>query len=252
MTDENPLPAPVPDRPAETFAATLMTLLTNPAVPADKLEVMLKMRREVLADQAREAFQSHYAEFSAEMPQVERDGTVTLIKDGVAKGSYPFTTIEAMDVVIRPLLAKHGFALSFSSRDDKDMVTITGTLAGWGWEKNSTYTLPPDAGPGRNALQARGSARRYAKRYITDDLCNVVRKGKDDDGRGAMENLIDATQIKTLADLIKKTETVEATFLKVMVTGAEALADIRVRDFPRLELALRDKLKKSVRKEVQK
>jgi hypothetical protein len=238
--------------PAESFATTLMALLVNPDIPADKLEVMLKMRREVLADQAREAFQAHYAEFSAEMPQVERDGTVTLVKDGVAKGSYPFTTIEAMDIVIRPLLAKHGFALSFTSRDDKDAVTITGTLSGWGWERNSTYTLPPDAGPGRNALQARGSSRRYAKRYITDDLCNVVRKGKDDDARGAMEALIDAAQVKMLETLIKRTETNEATFLKVMVTGAETLQDIRVRDLPRLELALRDKLKKTVRKEAEK
>jgi hypothetical protein len=253
MTEtDNPLPAPVPDRPAETFAATLMTLLTNPEVPADKLAVMLQMRREVLADQAREAFQAHFADFSAELPQVERDGTVTLEKDGVIKGRYSFTTIEGMDLVIRPLLAKHGFALSFTSRDDKDTVTITGTLTGWGWEKSSTYTLPPDQGPGRNALQARGSSRRYAKRYITDDLCNVVRKGKDDDAKGAMEALIDAPQLKTLTDLLKKTDTVEANFLRIMVTGAESLADIRVRDFPRLELALRERLKKVVRKEADK
>ncbi|HEX3524862.1 MAG TPA: ERF family protein [Stellaceae bacterium] len=227
-------------------------MLTNPEVPADKLEIMLKMRREVLADQAREAFQAHYADFAAEMPQVERDGTVALVKDGVEKGRYPFTTIEAMDVVIRPLLAKHGLALSFTSRDDKDMVTITGTLSGWGFERSSTYTLPPDAGPGRNALQARGSSRRYAKRYITDDLCNVVRKGKDDDGKGAMEALIDATQLKTLTDLLKRTETVEANFLRVMVTGCDSLADVRVRDFPRLEMALRERLKKVVRKEADK
>jgi hypothetical protein len=254
MTDEpNPLPAPVrPSGPAETFAATLMTLLRDKDVPADKLAVMLQMRREVLSDQAREAFQAHYADFSAEMPQVERDGTVALVKDGVAKGSYPFTTIEAMDVVIRPLLAKHGFALSFTSRDDKDSVVITGTLSGWGWERSSTYTLPPDQGPGRNALQARGSSRRYAKRYITDDLCNVVRKGKDDDGKGAMEALIDATQLKTLTDLLKKTDTVEANFLRIMVTGCDTLADVRVRDFPRLELALRERLKKVVRKEADK
>jgi hypothetical protein len=218
-----------------------MEAMRDPNIPADKLEVMMKMRREVLSDQAREAFQTHYAEFSAELPQVERDGTVELVKDGVSKGRYPFTTIEAMDIVIRPLLAKHGFAISFTSRDDKDSVTITGTLSGWGWERSSTYTLPPDAGPGRNALQARGSSRRYAKRYITDDLCNVVRKGKDDDARGALEALIDPTQIKQLVDLIKATNTVEGTFLRTMVTGAETLQDIRQRDFNRLVLALKDK-----------
>jgi hypothetical protein len=228
--------------PAEGFAQFLMEAMRDPNIPADKLEVMMKMRREVLSDQAREAFQTHYAEFSAELPQVERDGTVTLVKDGVAKGSYPFTTIEAMDVVIRPLLAKHGFAISFTSRDDKDSVTITGTLSGWGWERNSTYTLPPDAGPGRNALQARGSSRRYAKRYITDDLCNVVRKGKDNDARGFQEALIDAVQQQHLLDLIRETNTDEVKFVKMMVTGeVESLGDIRQRDYNRLVLALKDK-----------
>ena len=227
--------------PAENFAAMLMTMLANPEIPADKMEVVMKMRREVLGDQAREAFMEHFAAFSAECPHVERDGTVELVKDGRSMGKYAFTTIENMDEVLRPLLAKHGFAISFASVDNKDSVTITGTLSGWGWERSSTYTLPPDNGPGRNAMQARGSSRRYAKRYIVDDLCNVVRKGKDDDARGAMEALIDATQIKKLDELIKATATVEATFLTTMVTGAESLQDIRQRDFPRLLMALQDK-----------
>lgn len=224
--------------PAETFAAVLMQMLTNPDIPADKMEVVMKMRREVLTDQAREAFMEHFAAFSRDLPQVEKDGWVDL---GQGKGRYPFTTIEAMDTILRPLLSKHGFALSFSSRDDKDLVVVTGTLSGWAWERSSTYSFPPDMGPGRNALQARGSARRYAKRYITDDLCNVVRKGKDNDARGAMEALIDATQIKELVDLIKATATDEAAFLKTMVSGADSLQDIRQRDFPRLIMTLREK-----------
>jgi hypothetical protein len=227
--------------PAETFAAVLMQMLTNPDIPADKMEVVMRMRREVLGDQAREAFMQHFAELSAELPQVERDGTVELVKDGRVLGKYAFTTIENMDTIMRPLLAKHGFAISFGSIDNKESVTITGTLSGWGWERSSTYTLPPDAGPGRNALQARGSSRRYAKRYIVDDLVNIVRKGKDDDARGAMEALIDATQIKELTDLLKATQTIEASFLLTMVSGAETVHDIRQRDFPRLVMALREK-----------
>jgi hypothetical protein len=227
--------------PAETFADVLMQMLANPDIPADKMEVVMKMRREVLGDQAREAFMEHFAAFSAELPQVERDGTVALVKDGREIGRYSFTTIENMDVILRPLLAKHGFAISFSSADNANGVTVTGTLSGWGWERSSTYTLPPDKGPGRNDLQARGSSRRYAKRYVTDDLCNVVRKGKDDDAKGALEALIDATQLKELTDLIKATNTDEAVFLKTMVSGAESLQDIRQRDFPRLIMALREK-----------
>jgi hypothetical protein len=234
--------------PAETFAGVLMQMLADPNIPADKMEVVMKMRREVLGDQAREAFMEHFAALSAEMPQVERDGTVELVKDGRSMGKYAFTTIENMDTILRPLLAKHGFAISFASVDNKESITITGTLSGWGWERTSTYTLPPDAGPGRNALQARGSSRRYAKRYIVDDLVNVVRKGKDDDARGALEQLIDATQLKELVDLIKETATDEAAFLKTMVSGAESLQDIRQRDFPRLVMALREKKQRRTQK----
>lgn len=234
--------------PAESFAAVLMQMLADKDIPADKMEVVMKMRREVLGDQAREAFMEHFAALSAELPQIERDGTVELVKDGRVMGKYAFTTIENMDTILRPLLAKHGFAISFGSIDNKDSVTITGTLSGWGWERTSTYTLPPDNGPGRNAMQARGSSRRYAKRYIVDDLCNVVRKGKDDDARGALEQLIDATQIKELSDLLKATQTIEASFLLTMVSGAESLHDIRQRDFPRLIMALREKQQRKAKK----
>jgi hypothetical protein len=227
--------------PAEAFGQFLMEALRNPDIPADKLQVIAQMRRDVLSDQAREAFMEHFAAFSAELPQVERDGTVELVKDGRDMGRYSFTTIEGMDIVLRPLLAKHGFAISFSSADNANGVTVTGTLSGWGWERSSTYTLPPDKGPGRNEIQARGSSRRYAKRYVTDDLCNVVRKGKDDDARGAMEALIDATQLKELLDLIKATNTDEVAFRQMMVSGADSLQDVRQRDYPRLIMALREK-----------
>jgi hypothetical protein len=91
---------------------------------------------------------------------------------------------------------------------------------------------------------ARGSAQTYAKRYIADLLCNIVRKGIDDDARRAMQASIDPKQIAELARLIKATKTDEAGFLKLMVTDAETLGDIRPRDYPRLRLALQEKQKK--------
>ena len=94
------------------------------------------------------------------------------------------------------------------------------------------------------ALMARGSSQTYAKRYIADLLCNIVRKGIDDDARRAMQASIDPKQVAELARLIKATKTDEAGFLKLMVTDAETLADIRPRDYPRLRLALQEKQKK--------
>lgn len=229
--------------PAQAFGTFLMQALSNPEIPADKLQIMLQMRREVLHDQAKEAYQEAFAAFSAEMPAVERDGMVDL---GEGKGRYPFTTYEQMDKILRPLLVKHGFSLQYWSSDaeSKDWIVVHGALIGHGWQRESVYPVPPDVGRGRNALQARGSAQAYAKRYIADLLCNIVRKGMDDDARRAMQAAIDPKQVGELNRLMKATNTSEATFLKMMVTGAETIADIQPRDYPRLLNALQEKARK--------
>jgi hypothetical protein len=184
------------------------------------------------------------------MPPVERDGMVDL----GSKGKYPFTTYEQMDLILRPLLVKFGFSLQFWSSDAEkiDVVIIHGALAGWGWQRESVYPVPPDSGPGRNALQARGSSQTYAKRYIADLLCNIVRKGADNDGRGAVDAFIDAKQAKELTDLMKATDTKEGAFLNTMLTDVKQIADIRVRDYSRLQLALKERQRRQVRKEMSK
>lgn len=236
------------ERPARDYGELLMTLLRDSSIPADKIETIGKMRREMMQDEAREAYQHHFAQFAAELPAVERDGMVDL----GSKGKYPFTTYEQMDAVLRPLLVKHGLSLQFWSSDPEriDAVIIHGALIGWGWQREAVYPVPPDTGPGRNALQARGSAQTYAKRYIADLLCNIVRKGIDNDGRGVLDNLLDARQIRELDALIGSTGTDLKNFLDMMLTDVKHLADIRQRDFPRLLMALRSKQKNQMRKEI--
>jgi hypothetical protein len=244
MTETEIIERPTTAAPAQQFGAFLMQALANPEIPADKLQIMLQMRREILHDQAKEAYQDAFAAFSAEMPAVERDGMVDL---GPGKGKFPFTTYEQMDKILRPLLVKHGFSLQFWSSDaeNKDLIIVHGALIGHGWQRESVYPVPPDTGPGRNALMARGSAQTYAKRYIADLLCNIVRKGIDDDARRAMQASIDPKQVAELNRLIKATNTAEESFLKMMVTDAETIADIRPRDYPRLLMALQEKQRKA-------
>lgn len=234
--------------PAQAFGEQLMALLRDPSIPADKLKVLSEMRREVIQDEAKEAYQFHFAAFAAELPAVERDGMVDL----GSKGKYPFTTYEQMDAILRPLLVKHGLSLQFWSSDAEreNAVIIHGALIGHGWQREAVYPVPPDTGPGRNALQARGSAQTYAKRYIADLLCNIVRKGVDNDGRGVVDNFIGRREIDELRALIKATDTNEEAFLNTMLTDVKSVDDIRQRDFSRLLMALQARAKSRVRKEL--
>ena len=64
--------------------------------------------------------------------------------------------------------------------------------------------LPPDVGPGRNALQAMGSTLSYAKRYLAEMLFNIVRENEDDDGQAGGTRRIGGDQKAQLVELMMK------------------------------------------------
>ena len=232
--------------PAQGFGEKLMQLLSDPNVPADKLGIMLQMQRELIAERRKEAFQTAFVAMSAKMPQVRRDGTVELIKDGKRMGAYRFTRWEDMDKIMRPILAEFGFALMFQQLNgETGLVTVRGELIHIdGHSTSSERAMPPDRGPGRNDLQAIGSAISYCKRYIAEGLCNIVRAGQDDDAITAGERKITDEQMTELKKLLGETKTDLKTFMQMMVSGAGQLSDIRQRDYARLHNALSEKRRK--------
>ena len=237
--------------PAEDFGSTLMKLLTDPQVPADKLQIMLQMQRELIAERRREAFQTAFVEMAKLMPRVSKQGTVELVtKDGKRHGAYKFARWEDMDAAIRPVLNDHGFGLTFAQADHVNgAVTVIGTLLHRdGHSISSERTLPPDTGPGRNALQAIGSSISYAKRYLAEGLLNIVRKGEDDDAISAYTRTVTEEQAAHLSRLLEETRTTADTFLEMMVTGVKEIEQIPQREYPRLVNALAEKRKKQKEK----
>lgn len=232
----------VKSAPAGALAEFMQNVLRDPNVPADKLDQLWRMRKELLAEEHREAFDQAFAGMHAELPQVRRDGLIDLS----GKGLVPFAKWESMDRAIRPILAKYGFALSFTTVSTDKGLLIRGELMREGHSRTAEIPLPPDVGPGRNSLQAVGSAISYGKRYLAEMLLNIVRRGEDDDGNTAARNdaPVSRDQEKQLAKLIKETKTDTAKFLTWTGTGAAKLAEIPAREFVRLLNALNDKKRK--------
>lgn len=235
--------------PAQGFGDQLMAILADKNIPADKLSVVLQMQKEILADRRREAFQTAFVAMASKMPKVDKNGVVELTtKDGVRRGSYKYVLWEDMDEAIRPILQEYGFALTFSETPATGgHVQVRGELMHIdGHSIHSERNMPPDVGPGRNSLQAQGSAVSYCKRYLAEELCNIVRKGQDDDGRSAVPKPITPAQATELRTLIKAVKTQPDTFLRLFVTGCEKIEDIQERDFPRLVNALKEKQRSMV------
>jgi hypothetical protein len=239
--------------PALALGDTLLKMLVDPNISAEKTQILLQTQKDIMAESRREAFQTAFAALAAELPQVDKRGIVELVKEGRVLGRYNFAKWEDMDAVIRPIMFRHGFSFSFASRVDSGKQILVGKLMhSAGHFEISERLLIADPGPGRNTLQAEGSGLSYAKRYVAEGLLNIVRKGQDDDGIASGLKLIDAAQVKQLAGLLGETGTKTEMFLGMFVTGATSLEEIAARDLPRLLNALQEKKRSLAAKKSQK
>ena len=161
-----------------------------------------------------------------------------------------FAKWEDMDRVIRPIMAEHGFTLSFDSTmrsADGGGLIVTGTLMHKdGHTRTASMPLPLDTGPGRNNLQAAGSTLSYGKRYCAEMLLNIVREGADDDGAGGDEfELVTDAEKAELVELLKTTNSDTKKFLAYVFPRAniKTLDEIPHSRFPDAKAALERKKK---------
>src|SRR5215475_11691925 len=203
----------VKQAPAHSLAEFMQGVLRDPNVPADKLEALWRMRKELLHEEQREEYDAALSLLQGELKQVTKNGLIDLSGKGLIK----YARWEDIDTHIRPLIAKYGFDLTFTviNRDDNKIV-VRATLTRNGHSRCSdSPALPADIGPGRNGLQAAGSATSYGKRYAAEALLNIVRRGEDDDGTAAARNdaPISAEQAAQLSALVKELNETEKRFL---------------------------------------
>jgi hypothetical protein len=155
----------------------------DPNVDIDKMERLLEMQERVLARQAKEEYDAALALLQPDLPVISERGKI-LNKNGGVQSTYALW--EDVNEAIRPLLAEHGFALSFKTGRQGDQVTVTGILSHrLGHREETTVELPSDGSGSKNAVQAIGSSTSYGKRYAAFALLNITSKGEDDDGQTA-------------------------------------------------------------------
>jgi hypothetical protein len=156
----------------------IVELASNPAMDVEKLQRLIDMRKDAMRDNAVAAFNAGFTRMQADLPTViERSRT----------DKYSYAALEDIVETVRPVLSRHGFGLSHRTEFLADgKLRVVGILVHeQGHSRESEFITAPDTGPGRNAIQAQGSANQYSRRYTTKDLLNIVTKEEDDDGQKA-------------------------------------------------------------------
>lgn len=219
--------APERQPDAGSLLSFVAMAVRDPNIDVAKLDALLRMQREIVADDAKAQFNRALHAAQSEMPRVAKNGTILL---GEKKGSIPFATWEDVDTVVRPVATKHGFSSTFTSLERAGGGAImSGTFRHVaGHSETLTMSLPLDTGPGRNNIQAAGSTNSYGKRYLTENFYNIVRKGQDDDGHAAGTVYIDEETVGKIIAELKKRKIPEADFVVAM--GVRSVEEIETKN----------------------
>lgn len=231
-----------------TLVAFLARAVHDPAVDVSKLEAIYRMQRELVADERRAAFHRAMNAVQSEMQAVVRNAFNDQTRS-------KFATLEAVDAAIRPVYAKHGFALSFTETpSDAVEMKVTCIVSRDGHAE--TYflsalsdTVGPQGKANKTHVQGVGSSVSYLRRYLVCMIFNIALKGDDNDGNrpgnGAANDtgeVLGRAAIDLLAGLIAETKTDERKLLAHMgFPDLTMIKDVPARDFARMKNLLLSK-----------
>lgn len=186
---------------ANAIVSMIERAALDPRVDMDKMERLLAMQERIFDRNARMAYASALAVMQPKMPVITERGS---IKNSDKKVQSRYALWEDINDAIKPLLAEHGFALSFRTGTTAEgKITVTGILSHReGHQEETTISLPHDSSGSKNAVQAVGSSTSYGKRYTATALLNITSRGEDDDGRAAPNDWIDSDQVDELVALM--------------------------------------------------
>ena len=219
----------------------IAAVAAKPDADVAKMRELLALRLDIERRDAEIAFNQAMARLQPRLPRVKKNGSIDF---GGGKPAMKFARWEDIDTAIRPLLTEEGFSLSFTAQPAPAGVLMTCTISHiQGHSKSSQMQLPPDTGPGRNALQAIGSAHSYGKRYLTLDMLNIITEGEDSDGGKAYP--LTAEQLNNVRSMVDACE-MKGQRLKEFLVYAEAksLEAIQQHRYEGLMQALRKEQRK--------
>lgn len=224
--------------PAENVSpmiAMIERVALDPNASIEKLERMLDMRDRLQAESARAAFSAAFAAASAEFPSIPLNGR--------GDKNKPYALLKDIVNLTRPVLARHGLALSFGVESHSDRVVVTAELMHVsGHSKTTSIELPRDTSGSKNAVQSVGSSQTYGQRYTAQAILGLsLGDDTDDDGASAGgKATITAEEYFQLRNLLDEAEADEARFCQFL--KVQHLEELPSRMFANAVSALRKKI----------
>lgn len=205
----------IQSRPPVNMLEVISRAAADPNTDVDKLERLMAMAERAKAKEARTAYYADLAEMQDELPSIKERGEIKISEN---KPGQKYALWEDINAAIKPIMKKHGFAISFRTGIAEAKITVTGVLSHRaGHAEETTIHLPSDTSGSKNAVQAVGSSTSYGKRYTAAALLNLTSGGEDDDGLAAGSGgVITDDQAERILELLTRDKADVQLFCKSM------------------------------------
>lgn len=240
--------APIAQTAAATHAVSVITpaqmlqIAVERNASIEQMERLYALKVQFEADEARKAFNAAFAQFKDAAVQVVKSKKIT---DGPLKGKMHADLWDVVMAATKPL-AEFGLSTAWSiTKDEPTWIEITCTLKhAQGHSESVALGGAPDTGPGRNAIQARGSTITYLQRYTLTAILGLAAREQDDDGKGGGNDM--PPRLVELIRLAKETKTDQAALEFWNAHKAEFDGDKRAyKEFKDQVMAHRNELKEA-------
>jgi hypothetical protein len=150
------------------------------------VERLMKIRKELKEERARELFYDSLAGFQAECPEIEK--TKPVYNKSRTTVLYKYAPLDQIVSAVKCLLRKYQFSYTIKATQTAQAIKAQCVLYHVaGHSETTEVEIPFVASDFMNAAQAVGSAFTYAKRYAFTGATGILLADGDDDARGADE-----------------------------------------------------------------
>lgn len=201
-----------------TILQVIQRAAADPQCDIEKMERLMAMHERMQARNAEAEFSAAMAEMQCEIPSIAERGK--------GHGTIRYATLEDINDVMKPIMQRYGFAISFKVEHHPGGINVTGILMHRaGHREQTTMLLPSDTSGSKNAVQAVASSVSYGKRYVMCAMLNITTRGEDDDGYAAApQATVTAPQATQLSALLAKCSEKAKTAFEAMHGTPESVA----------------------------
>ena len=218
----------------------LIELAIERGVDVGALERLVDLHNREIARQSKALYEEKFAEMQRSFGKIVRTREA---KDGTGRKMYAFAPLEDIVAVVGSTIADYGFRYRFEEEriDGTDEKRIWCVVTGHGHEERTFIDVPiPPASKMTNAIQQRGSASSYGKRYAFLAAFGLTLSDEDDDARSI--SMMEADAMITSLVAVESAQTIE----ELKIAFKAAFADAGTEAQKMLAIATKNRRKEAL------